>query len=182
MVPQTPQSPVTPSNEELLERVARLDRLLSEKDRRIAEPERLVEQGRRGGKRQAAPFSKGSAKERPKPPGRKPGTQYGRQAMRSIPTKVDQHIVVGCPLFCPHCEGDVRVRGKTDQYQTELPRPGAVTRHFEIHVGRCTSCGRIVQGRHRLQTAPPPLFRALRFLGSRLCQLKGRLVDRRVLV
>jgi transposase len=47
----------------------------------------------------------------------------------------------------------VKVTGKTDQYQTALPRPRAVTRHFEIHVGRCTACGRTVQGRHRLQTS-----------------------------
>jgi len=153
MVPQTPQSPGTPSNKELLERVARLERLLAEKERRIAELERLLEQSRRGGKRQAAPFSKGSAKESPKPPGRKPGAQYGRQATRPIPAKVDQHILVGCPLFCPHCEGEVKVTGKTDQYQTELPRPRVVTRHFEIHVGRCTACGRTVQARHRLQTS-----------------------------
>jgi transposase len=145
VVPQTPRSPETPSYEVLLDRVARLERLLLEKDRRIAELERLLEQSRRGGKRQAAPFSKGSAKDSPKPPGRKPGTQYGRQATRPVPAKVDQHILVGCPLFCPHCDGEVRVTGKTDQYQTELPRPRAVTRHCEIHVGRCTSCKRTVQ-------------------------------------
>jgi hypothetical protein len=55
MVPQTPRSPETPSKEELLERVARLERLLLEKDGRIAELERLLEQSRRGGKRQALP-------------------------------------------------------------------------------------------------------------------------------
>jgi Transposase IS116/IS110/IS902 family len=123
-VPQTPRSPETPSTEELLERVMRLERLLSEKDRRIAELERLLEQSRRGGKRQAAPFSKGWAKDSPKPPGRKPGTQYGRQATRPVPAKVDQHIVVGCPLFCPHCDGEVRVTGKTDQ------KIGADMSHF----------------------------------------------------
>jgi transposase len=151
MVPQTPP-PETPSYEELFERVARLERLLSEKDRRIAELERLLEQSRRGGKRQAAPFSKGSAKDSPKRPGRKPGMRYGRQATRPVPAKIDQHILVGCPLFCPHYDGEVRVTGKTDQYQRELSRPRAVTRHFEIHVGRCTACGRTVQERHRLQT------------------------------
>lgn len=153
MVPQTPEPPKTRSIQELLERIVRLERLLAEKDRRIAELERLLEQSRRGGKRQAAPFSKGSAKNSPKRPGRKPGACYGRQATRPIPAKVDQHILVGCPLFCPHCDGEVRVTGKTDQYQTELPRPHAITRHFEIHVGRCTACGKSVQARHRLQTS-----------------------------
>src|SRR5450830_473121 len=55
MEPQSPRPPETPSYEELLERVARLERLLLEKDRRIAELERLLEQSRRGGKLQAAP-------------------------------------------------------------------------------------------------------------------------------
>lgn len=146
MMPQTPEAPKTPSIEALLERIERLER-------RIVELERLLEQSRRGGKRQAAPFSKGRAKESPRRPGRKPGAGYGRQATRPVPTKVDQHIVVGCPLFCPHCDGEVRVTGKRDQYQTELPRPRVVTRHFEIHVGRCTACGKSVQARHRLQTS-----------------------------
>src|ERR1019366_6364692 len=39
----------------------------------------------------AAPFSKGSAKESPNPLGRKPGTEYVRQATRPIPAKVDEH-------------------------------------------------------------------------------------------
>ena len=126
MVPQT-KTPDRPSYEELLERVVRLERVLTERDRRIAELEQLLEQSRRSGKRQAAPFSKGSAKFSPKRPGRKSGALYGRQATRAIPGKVDQHIVVGCPLFCPHCDGEVKVTGKTDQYQTELPPVRAVT-------------------------------------------------------
>lgn len=152
-MPQAPEPPKTPSIEELLERIVRLERLLAEKDRRIAELERLLEQSRRGGKRQAAPFSKGTVNASPKRPGRKPGARYGRQSTRPVPTKIDQHILVGCPLFCPDCEGEVRVTGKMDQYQTELPRPRVVTRHFEIHIGRCTACGKSVQARHRLQTS-----------------------------
>jgi transposase len=112
----------------LLERLARLEWLLLEKDRRIAELERLLEQSRRCGKRQAAPFSKGWVKDRPKPRGRKSRTQYGRQATRPVPAKVDQHIVVGCALFCPHCDGEVMVTGKTDQYRRSFcglaPSPG----------------------------------------------------------
>lgn len=153
MVPQKPEPPKTPRIEELLARIERLEKLLTEKDRRIAELERLLEQSRRGGKRQAAPFSKGSVNASPKRPGRKPGADYGRQATRPIPAKVDQHILVGCPLFCPHCDGEVKVTGKMDQYQTELPRPRAITRHFEIHTGRCTACGKHVQAKHRLQTS-----------------------------
>ena len=52
--------------------------------RRVAELEALVdrltgqmEQALRATKRQAAPFSKGPPKDRPKAPGRKPGKDYG---------------------------------------------------------------------------------------------------------
>jgi hypothetical protein len=88
MVPQTPLSPEIPSYEELLERVARLERLLLEMDRRIAELERL----------------KGSAKETPKPPGRKIGTQYGRQTIARTARKrhLDGVRILADLLRAPH--------------------------------------------------------------------------------
>jgi transposase len=39
------------------------------------------------------------------------------------------------------------------QYQEELPVPQVIVRHVRVHVGRCRTCGRRVQGRHRLQTS-----------------------------
>jgi transposase len=39
------------------------------------------------------------------------------------------------------------------QYQEELPVARVVVRQFDLHVGRCTGCGRRVQGRHPLQTS-----------------------------
>ena len=77
---------------ELGERVERLERLnmenadlksqLKERDARIAKLESVLEESRRAGKRQAAPFSKDKPKRDPKKPGRKPGSKYGRQAVR----------------------------------------------------------------------------------------------------
>ena len=147
MVPQTPQSPERPSNKELLERAA-----LVEKDRRIAELERLLEQSRRGGKHGRRPFRRGRPRKARIRSEESLGRNTADRRRGRFPPR-STNILVGSPLFCPHCEGEVKVRGKTDQYQTELPRPRVVTRHFEIHVGRCTGCGRTVQKRHRLQTS-----------------------------
>ena len=140
-------------HDELVALVLQLQRQLAERDRKVAELERLLEEARRGGKRQSAPFSRGGPKTNPKRPGRRKGAAYGRQATRRVPPKVDEHVVVECPLFCPHCHGPVQVTGRADQYQTDIPRVRSFTRHFEIHYGRCTLCGKHVQKRDRRQTS-----------------------------
>jgi hypothetical protein len=55
---------------------------LEEKVRRI---EKALEGSLRRSKRQAAPFSKGPPKAKPKKPGRKAGDQYGQPARRDVP-------------------------------------------------------------------------------------------------
>lgn len=106
---------------------------------------KALEDERRAGKRQAAPFSRGIRKANPKKPGRKPG---GSRTRRQVPTKIDKKVVVPALLICPHCEGAVRLAGVERQYQIDLPPISPVTTEFEIHCGVCTRCGRKVQGRH----------------------------------
>lgn len=110
-----------------------------------------LEESRRAGKRQAAPFSRGKRNATPKRPGRKAGSAYGSPAHREPPTAIDNKITVDCPLICPHCGGGVRLEGKTSQYQTDIPPITPATTEFEIHYGRCTSCHRRVQGRETTQ-------------------------------
>src|SRR5213076_3398680 len=57
------------------------ERLERERERLREENDRLrqqLEEAQRANKRQAAPFSRGTRKEHPKTPGRKPGAAYGR--------------------------------------------------------------------------------------------------------
>ena len=120
---------------------------------RVAALEALVEQLRRGGKRQAAPFSKGPPKADPKPPGRKGGDGYGVKARRAAPPRVDETHEAGLPPACPACgSGDVEHTGTAHQYQAEIPRT-VIYRQFNVHVGRCRCCGKRLQGRHALQTS-----------------------------
>jgi transposase len=112
-----------------------------------------LEEERRRGKRQAAPFSKGPPVKKPKPPGRKSGKRHGPHAYRSIPPRIDESFDVPLPSQCSHCVSThVTETHVATQYQTEIPRT-VIYRRFDVHVGCCRDCGRAVQGRHELQTS-----------------------------
>jgi transposase len=135
------------------QQVVRLERVVADQQRQIEELKRLVEELRRRGKRQAAPFSKGEPMARPLRPGRKSGSEYGHQAVREIPERIDETIEVGCPVYCPHCHGPVSLEGKDHQYQVDLPPVQPRTIEFVLHWGHCERCGRRVQGRHPRQVS-----------------------------
>jgi transposase len=120
---------------------------------RVTQLERLLEKATRAGKRQAAPFSKGSPKDNPKKPGRKSGEDYGSKAHRPVPEqKPDEVIDVPLPKKCPDCGGEVPEEHTDPQFQVEIPRE-PIVRRFDVQVGRCRRCGRSIRPRHALQTS-----------------------------
>mgnify|MGYP001576064276 FL=1 len=121
--------------------------------KRVTRLEGLLEEARRGTKRQAAPFSKGEPRRRPRPPGRRAGAAYGRKARRPIPTQVGEVFDASLPDCCPSCGGTIDAQPTADQYQTDIPPPQPLIRRFRVHVGACRDCGERVQGRHPLQTS-----------------------------
>ncbi|MDQ6947734.1 MAG: transposase, partial [Actinomycetota bacterium] len=133
------------------------DEVVAENERlraRIAELERLVEEIRRGSKRQAAPFSKGDPKDEPARPGRKNGTGHGKHGHRMAPAvEPDRILHAPAPEECPGCGGATEFERIAEQFQTELPEPRPITTLFNVEVRRCGSCGKRVQGRHREQTS-----------------------------
>ena len=143
---------------ELEATVARLEASMAEqisaRDARIAELERLLEDSRRGGKRQAAPFSKGEPSESPARPGRKRGKGHGRHGHRRALCDPDRVLDAPLPGCCPDCGGAVVVDRVAEQWQVDLPeRPAVVVTRFDVAVGHCSGCGRRVQGRHPEQTS-----------------------------
>jgi transposase len=140
-----------PTYEELLQENSELREQLRKLERRIVDLEKINEELRRRGKRQAAPFSKGEPKSDPLRPGRKPAERYGQRASRPRPKKVDERLEVGCPVYCEHCQGQVRLVGKESQYQIDLPAIRPWTTEFVLHYGECKECGRRVAGRHARQ-------------------------------
>jgi transposase len=127
-----------------------------ERDRLKRQNERLKQQldaARRAGFRQAAPFAKNRPQGRGGRPGRRAGATYGRRARRVKPQRVDERYTAALPPACPDCGGALHLTRVATQYQEDLPVVRPVVRHFEVHVGCCTKCGRRVQGRHPLQTS-----------------------------
>jgi len=131
------------------------EQLRKQVERLRQEIERLrkeLEAALRASKRPAAPHSRGRLKGCPKRPGRKPGRDYGRQACRPVPPRVDEQIRVPLPERCPDCGGQVSYESTEAQFQEEIVRR-TVVRRFDIAVGCCQQCHHRVQGRHPLQTS-----------------------------
>lgn len=149
MESQPHESPSCPGCRKLQ---AEVDRLRAE----VQQLRALLEEARRGGKRQAAPFRKSDGpKAEPKKPGRKRGRRHGAHAHRRAipPAQIDERHDAPLPEQCPHCGGDeIEETHAAKQYQTEIPRR-PIRREFTVHVGACRACGRRVQGRHPLQTS-----------------------------
>src|SRR5262249_4329608 len=88
-----PKQELEKAQQQVEQQRRKIERLQQEIERLRKELEAAL----RAGKRQAAPHSRGKCKAHPKRPGRKPGRNYGRQACRPIPSRVDEHIAVTLP-------------------------------------------------------------------------------------
>ena len=129
-------------------------RLERERDRLRQENEKLkkqLEEAQRAGKRQAAPFSRGTRNTHPKPPGRRPGTAYGQHRRKAIPKNVDEVIAVPAPTHC-ECGGELEVERIVSQFQQEIVRK-TICRRFDIAICRCRKCNKRVQGRDPRQSS-----------------------------
>jgi hypothetical protein len=139
------------SREELLAWVVELQRQVTEL---CASNEALraeVDQLKRGGKRQAAPFSKDSRVAEPKPPGRKPGAGTFRYREAPPPEAITEPPVdVRVTLdACPTCGGPLQEERVDVAYWSEIPaRPQPQVTQYRVWVCRCTVCGQQVRGQH----------------------------------
>ena len=127
-----------------------------EVDRLRVENARLrarLEEARREGKRQAAPFSKGEPKKDPARAGRRSGELHGRHGHRPVPDRVDEEIGVPLPDACPCCGSDDWSTA-TRSISTSRTCLGARARApVPVSRERCRGCGRPVQGRDPRQTS-----------------------------
>lgn len=112
-----------------------------------------MEQLRRAGKRQSAPFSKGDPEAEPQRSGRKKGKAHGRHGHRPAPPDADRELEAPLPPCCPDCGDSVDFERWDEQFQTELPDVRPTVTRFRVGVGRCRGCHRRVQGRHPEQTS-----------------------------
>ena len=132
--------------------IVRLERRVAELEAENARLKRELEEAERAGKRQAAPFAKGTPKSHPKRPGRKAGHP---RAFRPAPapTSIDAVLEAPLPAACPRCGGAVVAERVAVQYQVDIPPVRPVTTQFNIQVGHCADCGGHLQGRHPHQNS-----------------------------
>ena len=175
MIPPEPLASL--SREELLGLVIELQRQNAALQRQVAalttNHEALcaeIEQLKRSGKRQAAPFSKGTRESTPKRPGRKPGSGIFRYREAPPPEAITEPPVdVKVTLdACPTCGGPLAEERVDFAYRTELPqRPRPHVTQYRVWVCRCTVCGSQVRGQHP-DLAPEQYGASAHRLGDRV--------------
>ena len=138
-------------HDELIALVERLQEQVAELKAANEELQRQLAESQRGGKRQAAPFSKGRRSSNPRRPGRKPGTGLFSYRKPPSPDEVTEPVVeVAVSVeVCPGCGGRLEDEGMGVAYVTDIPpirRPQVTA--YRVQICRCRSCGRQVRGRH----------------------------------
>lgn len=120
--------------------------LIVDQQQVIEQLRKEVEELRRVGRRQAAPFSTGRRVANPKRPGRKPGEGVFRR--RVAPLQAPSEIVTAvAPPYCPDCGGSLQQEGEEVATVTELPpNPQPVVVVYRVPICRCESCGKRVRG------------------------------------
>jgi hypothetical protein len=106
-----------------------------------------IEELKRAGKRQAAPFARRHWVEHPKRPGRKAG--QGRFVQRAKPSlKEVSETKVAELSCCPECGGNLRQRRKHEQFEIDLPKVEPLITCFLTYSGYCPHCRKRMRSWH----------------------------------
>jgi transposase len=139
------------SREDLLALVGELQRQIAALTANNEALRAELDQLTRSGKRQAAPFSKGTRAAEPKPPGRKPGSGTFRYREAPPPEAITEPLVdvQVSRDACPACGGELVEERVDFAYRTELPElPRPQVTRYRVWVCRCMACGTQVRGQH----------------------------------
>lgn len=125
--------------------------LVLEQQRQIDALRQEMEELRRGGRGQAAPFSKGRRIINPKRPGRKPGEgPFQRRQEPHAEDAAETSIRVAVATKgCPQCGGELERQATEIASLIDLPqKPRLEVRKYQVEVRRCRQCGQRVRGHH----------------------------------
>lgn len=135
---------------ELLDTLSReeLIRIIIDQSRLIEQLRSDIEQLKR--KSSAAPFSKGTHKPDPKPPGRKPGQGFfrfrGETEQATVSEAAPVPVLAEC---CPNCGGVLDEAVTEIVSTTDIPaQPLPEIRRYAVEVRPCRKCGKKVRGSH----------------------------------
>lgn len=137
------------------ERIAELEKQLAQALAIIEKLQKEVEELKRAGKRQAAPFARRNLVERPRRSGRKKG--QGKFSHRAKPTIKQITETKRARLQgCPECGGQVReIHQHEHAYGsvTDIPVIEVKTTRFITYSGYCRECHKRVRSQHPDQTS-----------------------------
>ena len=141
------------------ERIAELEQQLSQalavvqkQQKPIERLQAEVEELRRAGKRQAAPFSRRKRVEHPKRPGRKAG--QGKFEHREKPSlKQVNETKISKLQGCPECGSKLREIRKHEQFVADIPEVQPLITRYVTYSGYCSHCCQRVRSRHPEQTS-----------------------------
>jgi transposase len=165
------------SRQNLLTLVAELQRQVMALQEQVAEltanNQSLVaenEQLKRSVKRQAAPFSEGTRVNKPKRPGRQPGSETFSFRQAPKPEEITEPPVE-VPVSqgaCPGCGGRLEEERVDLAYITDLPpMPRPKVTQYRVRISRCLGCGRRICGQHP-DLAPDPYGATAHRVGQRV--------------
>lgn len=176
----TERAPTPEETAKLLAEIGALRRQLEERERRIAEQSKEIEdlkrqlgEAQRGGKRQATPFRRRRRVTTRKKPGRESG-HVG--ASQGVPAQVDDEVVE--PICgCPHCGGGVSDIKDHEQFVTDIPPIKPLTTRVVTQSGWCATCRKRVRTTHPSQVSRAG-GAAKSALGPRILGFGAELKDR----
>ena len=147
--PSTKDQRIAELEEQLIQALKAIEKLRKQNELLHTEVEEL----KRAGKRQAAPFARRKLVERPKRPGRKAG--QGKFSRREQPERRQVDRTKKAKLHgCPECGGRLKNIHQHEQYVTDIPKTiQLVTTRYVTYSGFCAGCHKRVRSRHPEQTS-----------------------------
>lgn len=127
--------------EQLLGRIAELERQLAEAQRVIQVLKEQVEKLQRTGKRQAVPFERRERVKKPKKRGRRKG--QGRFTQREKPSEAEVDETKKAEISsCPSCGSELVDLKEHEQYEIDIPEVKPVITRYLMVSGNCPQCGK----------------------------------------
>lgn len=150
-LPESKDQRIAELEEQLAQALATIQQL-QKLQKEVARLQVEVEELKRAGKRQAAPFARRKWVEHPKKSGRKAGRgQFARREKPSLQQITETKI--SKLQGCPGCGGKLCEIHTHEQYVTDIPEVQVITTRFVTYSGYCRECHKRVRSQHPDQTS-----------------------------
>ena len=137
---------------ELEEQLIQALKVITKLEKRVEILKAEVEELKRAGKRQAAPFARRKLVEHPKRPGRKAGQGKFTRREQPAPKRIDE--TKRARLHgCPQCGSRLSDIHQHDQYVSDIPKIEPIITRYITYSGYCGGCHKRVRSQHPEQTS-----------------------------